>query len=285
MMPGKHNYKSFLTIAGSDSCGGAGLQADIKTAVAFNVYAASVVTCVTAQNSTGIKSILPVDPAIVRDQLSMVFDDNLADVIKIGLTGSPDIIKTIADFLKLNKKYLVITDTVLSSTMSGGIFDKKIMAEAYVKYLIPQSDVITPNLDELLLLTGNCNVSVNDIVDTEQIIQLALNPSLMSCRHILVTGSGRFPDILVSHEDSEYDYSVNEIISEYVNTPNLHGTGCVFSSALACSLISTENSDLLSTRNVLRAAKEASSFLNKQLNKYKDLKFGHGYGPAGFFIN
>lgn len=285
MISGNKNYKSFLTIAGSDSCGGAGLQADIKTAVAFNLYAASVVTCVTAQNSTGIKSILPVDNSCVRDQLSMVLDDDLADVIKIGLTGSPDIIKTIADFLKLNKKSPVVTDTVLSSTMSGSIFDKKMMADAYVKYLVPQSDIITPNLDELLLLTGNCNISVNDITDTEQIVELALNPSLMYCRHILVTGSGRFPDILVSQEDYECDYSVNEIISEYVNTPNLHGTGCVFSSALACSIISTDDPDLLSTQNVLRAAKEASSFLNTQLNKYKDLKFGHGYGPASFFIN
>ncbi|MCM1153224.1 MAG: hydroxymethylpyrimidine/phosphomethylpyrimidine kinase [Muribaculum sp.] len=280
----EEGYRTFLTVAGSDSCGGAGLQSDIKTAMAYGLYAASVVTCVTAQNSTGIRSVVQISASSIRAQLQAVMEDFRPDVIKVGMTGCPEAVKSIAQVLKEYPHGPVVTDPILSSTMSGEIGNISDLIESYREFLIPQSDILTPNLAELIQLSDS-TVKENEIGDNDDaLICIASDLEELGCRHILATGSGRWADRLVSF-GTDGTTALQNIESIYVDTPNLHGTGCVFSSALACSLVSDYSDNLLSPQNVYRAAKNASEYLHIQLEKYKALRFGQGYGPAGFFID
>ena len=143
--------KTALSIAGSDSCGGAGIQADIKTMTMNGVYAMSAITALTAQNTTGVRSILDVTPDFLKDQIDMVFEDIGPDAVKIGMVSNSELIKTIADRLRFYKAKNIVTDPVMIATSSAKLIKTEAI-ETLANELFPLSAIITPNIPEAEVL-------------------------------------------------------------------------------------------------------------------------------------
>lgn len=266
-------FKTFLTIAGSDCIGGAGLQADIKTAQALGFYSASAVTCVTAQNSRGLQSVSKVSDKTLRRQLDCIFDDFTPDCIKIGMIPDPWAVKVIGDALRHYPHGVVVLDPVLAPTKGHGCYKPSAMARAILDNLRDVVDIITPNRREIkeLALAANADPVIAKYLHGHAVEYLSHIMAEQGIPWLLVTGSDSASDILYDDEGR-----VTEFYGETVKTPNLHGTGCVFSSALACMLALG--------MPVPEAVAAAKDFLTDGLKAYSGLTFGSGYGPANFFI-
>ncbi len=258
--------KIALTIAGSDSSGGAGIQADIKTFQAHGVFGMSVITAVTAQNTQKVYDIQEIRPQLVYDQITCLFEDIAIDAVKIGMVSSIDLIKTIADALKKVAAPLVVLDPVMISK-SGYRLLKPDAQEALVEYLFPLAEVVTPNIYEAEALVGQPIRTLDGMkAAAEAILKL-------SARKVVVKG-GHLDDAVAT--DILYDGNrFEELQSDRIDTRNTHGTGCTFSSAIAANLALG--------KDFFRAVTEAKTYITGAIRH--SLPIGKGHGPTHHFFD
>lgn len=219
--------KSVLTIAGSDSSGGAGIQADIKTIEAHKLFAQSAITALTAQNTTGVYGVFDVPAEFVTQQIDVVFDDIRPDAVKIGMVSSPAIVEAIAEALVRNGAQNIVVDPVMVAT-SGSELASSDAVVALRKQLIPLATVITPNMPEAEALFG---ASIGDHeAQEEAAVAIAASAGVAT---LVKGGHGENDanDVL-----ARPDGTVAWFKGERVATDNTHGTGCTLSSAIACGL-------------------------------------------------
>ncbi len=218
--------KKILTIAGSDCSGGAGIQADIKTITAHKMYAMSVVTALTAQNTTGVCDVLNVNADFVAKQLDCIFADIEPDAVKVGMVSNEEIITVIAEKLTQYKAKNIVIDPVMIATNGGKLLCDDAV-NTLVNLLLPIADVITPNIPEAESLCGS------EIRYKEDMLYFAQKLSQLVDGSILVKGghfSGNADDLLYV-KGVHFWFSATRIDSQ-----NTHGTGCTLSSAIACNL-------------------------------------------------
>lgn len=251
--------KTVLTIAGSDCSGGAGIQADIKTMIMNGVYAMSVITALTAQNTTGVFGIQESLVEFVDQQMDCVFQDIFPDAVKIGMLSSPEIMHHVAAGLQKYEARHIVLDPVMVST-SGHRLMQKEAEETLQKELFPLAEVITPNIPEAEVLTG---LKITDADSMELAARAISNEFHIS---VLLKGGHRVEDA----NDLLYtDGKTQWLKGERIDNPNTHGTGCTLSSAIASNL--AKGYDL--TDSVIRA----KSYLTDALRA--DLNLGKGSGP------
>ena len=251
--------KTVLTIAGSDCSGGAGIQADIKTMIMNGVYAMSVITALTAQNTTGVFGIQETPIEFVDQQMDCVFQDIFPDAVKIGMLSSPEIMHHVAAGLQKYEARHIVLDPVMVST-SGHRLMQKEAEETLQKELFPLAEVITPNIPEAEVLTG---LKITDADSMELAAKAISNEFHIS---VLLKGGHRVGDA----NDLLYtDGKTQWLKGERIDNPNTHGTGCTLSSAIASNL--AKGYDL--TDSVIRA----KSYLTDALRA--DLNLGKGSGP------
>ena len=225
-----------LTIAGSDSGGGAGIQADLKTFAAFGVYGCSVITAITAQNTQQVTGVEPVSPAMVRKQLEAVLSDIRPDVVKIGMLATADIIRAVASSLTTARRIPLVLDPVMLSKNGDALLAPHATATLR-ELLFPLADLITPNIPEAEELTGKILRSADDFQEAARQLHS------MGARAVLLKGGHR-PKLQVEGDlgrseviDLFYDgREFHSIRGTWVNTPHTHGTGCTLSSAIAAGL-------------------------------------------------
>ena len=224
--------KTALTIAGSDSSGGAGIQADIKTMIANGVYAMSAITALTAQNTTGVAAILNVPADFLEKQLDCIFTDIFPDAVKIGMVSEKSLIETISTKLKQHNPKNIVIDPVMVSTSGSRLIDLDAV-EVLKKELFPLADILTPNIPEAQMLTGMKISSADDMIKAAEEISETYNCAVL-CKggHNLNDAN----DLLYSN--GKYQWYVGK----RVDNPNTHGTGCTLSSAIASNL--AKGSDL-----------------------------------------
>lgn len=256
-----------LTIAGSDSGGGAGIQADLKTFGALGVYGMSVLTAVTAQNTVGVQGIHELPSDFVALQIDSVLQDLGTDAVKTGMLSNVPIIEAVTDRLKAHNVYKIVIDPVMVAK-SGDPLLHADARDALIHLLLPLAEVVTPNLDEARVLTGV-------EVDSESKMRHAAESILaMGARHVVVKGGH-----LIASPDSVdilYDgHEFYEYRSPRVNTRNNHGTGCTFASAIAAGLAKGFTAP--------EAVTQAKDYLSIVLNESVDLQLGKGHGPLNHF--
>ena len=218
--------KTVLTIAGSDCSGGAGIQADIKTITAHKLYAESAVTALTAQNTMGVSGISECEPDFLQSQLQSVFSDIFPDAVKIGMLVSSALVEVVADVLKQYQPHNIVVDPVMIAT-SGKELLEIAAREAMKERILPLADLITPNLPEAEALCGRK-------IETEQEIEEAAKELSETYRTAVLIKGGhrnRGADDLLYDTKGAFWFR-----SERINNPNLHGTGCTLSAAIACRL-------------------------------------------------
>lgn len=224
-----HVLKSVLSIAGSDSSGGAGIQADIKTIEALGLYAQTAITALTAQNTTGVFGVLETPPSFVRQQIDVVFDDIRPDAVKVGMVASGDSVRAIAEGLSAHGASNVVVDPVMVATSGSRLMGEGVK-EVLVEGLFPLARIVTPNIPEAQALTGCAIRSKADMESAAREIA-----SLTSGAVLVKGGHGIEPD--GSSDDLLLvDGSCFWFAAERVDTSNTHGTGCTLSSAIACGL-------------------------------------------------
>jgi hydroxymethylpyrimidine/phosphomethylpyrimidine kinase len=256
-----------LTIAGSDSSGGAGIQADLKTFAASGVFGASVITALTAQNTKGVTAIHPVPAGFVTAQIDAVFDDLDVRAVKIGMVAQRDVIEAIAAGLARWSPDHVVLDPVMVAT-SG---DRLLVAEAVAALrteLIPRATVITPNLPEAAALLDEPIAESESAIADQGRRLLALG-----CAHVLIKGGHGH-----GAESTDYLIGADRVIALpalRVATKNTHGTGCTLSSAIAARLA---KGDDLET-----AVRSAKSYISAAIAAADRLDVGHGHGPVHHF--
>ena len=238
--------KKVLSIAGSDSIGGAGIQADIKTITAHRVYAMTVVTAVTAQNTLGVWEVAEMTPEFVGQQIDCVFQDIVPDSVKVGMVARGEIISVIADRLVRYRAGNIVLDPVMVST-SGSKLMADDAKDVYIRDLLPLATIITPNLSECAVLSGM------DVHTKADMMAAAKEIATMYHGAILIKGGH------LEEDASDLLYINGEMRwfeEERINNPNTHGTGCTLSSAIACHLAaghSIEKSVALSKQYVTGA--------------------------------
>lgn len=261
-------YCKVLSIAGSDCSGGAGIQADIKTCSAIGVYAMTVITSVTAQNTIGITGIMDISPEMVARQLDAIFSDISPDAVKIGMLSSKAIIETVAERLSRYSPRHIILDPVMISTSGHKLIDDSAI-DSLMSQLLPIATLVTPNRHEAELLSSQTIDSRSDICNA------AYKILKMGAKAVLIKG-GHFNDADMT------DYLFNqssdkpvEYKAHIINSPNTHGTGCTYSSAIA--------SYLALGLDLNCAISKAKKYLTYALAAGADKCIGHGHGPVNHF--
>ena len=252
--------KTALTIAGSDSSGGAGIQADIKTMTMNGVYAMSAVTALTAQNTTGVTAISEVTPEFLRQQIDAVFEDIRPDAVKIGMVSNAELVEVIAERLRHYEAENIIVDPVAVAT-SGSKLSSTEAYEALKKLLLPIAALATPNIPEAELLSGMAIANEQDMLEAARKITLDFG-----C-NVLVKGGHSINDandLLFRTNGSHHWFTGRRI-----DTANTHGTGCTLSSAIAANLAKG-----LAMPEAIQRAKD---YISGSLGAMLDL--GHGSGP------
>ncbi|MDD2496787.1 MAG: bifunctional hydroxymethylpyrimidine kinase/phosphomethylpyrimidine kinase [Desulfitobacteriaceae bacterium] len=257
--------KKVLTIAGSDCSGGAGIQADIKTITAHKIYAMSVITALTAQNTTGVYGVVETDVEFVGKQIDCVMTDIFPDAIKIGMVSSTEIICKIVDKLKEYHAENVVVDPVMVST-SGSKLLSDSAVNALVTKLLPVASVITPNIPEAECL---CGFKINT---RDDMVKSAAKIGENYEGYILIKG-GHLTD---TADDLLYHHgNVTWFDCPKINNKNTHGTGCTLSSAIACNIAGGYS--------IKESVKKAKSYITCALNA--DLDLGKGSGPLNHCCN
>jgi hydroxymethylpyrimidine/phosphomethylpyrimidine kinase len=256
-----------LTIAGSDSGGGAGIQADLKTFSALGVYGASVITALTAQNTKGVSAIHDAPADFVTAEIDAVFSDLTVNAVKIGMLSHIDIIAAVAQGLQKWKPPFVVLDPVMVAT-SGDRLIREDASAAIVSELFPRVTVITPNLAEAATLLDRATATNEAEMQTQGEALLA-----MGAQAVLMKGghgtSDESVDLLITPSGTKR-YSARR-----VNTKNTHGTGCTLSAAIAAGLAKGMTLD--------RAVAAAKSYVTAALEASSTLHIGHGSGPVHHF--
>ena len=257
--------KTALTIAGSDSSGGAGIQADIKTMTANGVFAMSAITALTAQNTTGVTDIFETTPHFLAEQLDAVFTDIYPDAVKIGMVSSAELIGTIADKLQEYGAKHIVVDPVMVAT-SGSKLLRDDAVDALTARLLPMAEVLTPNIPEAEILSG---MSIKNAADMEKAAQTISEK--YGCA-VLCKGGHQINDA----DDLLWRSGAGKWFrGRRIDNPNTHGTGCTLSSAIASELACGED---LST-----AVKRAKDYISGALAAMLDL--GKGRGPMNHLFD
>lgn len=259
--------KTALTIAGSDSSGGAGIQADIKTMTANGVYAMSAITALTAQNTMGVTGIMDVSPEFLGKELDSVFTDIYPDAVKIGMVSSSELIEVIAEKLREYKAVNVVLDPVMVAT-SGARLISEDAVETLVRELMPLADIVTPNIPETEVLTGM------KISTPEDMERAAREVSERYGCGVLCKGGHRVND---ANDLLWSDGTGRWYRGERIENPNTHGTGCTLSSAIA--------SNLAKGYSIGESVERAKRYISGALGAMLDLGKGSGPMDHGFAID
>lgn len=259
-------YIPVLTVAGSDSSGGAGIQADIKTISAIGCYAMSAITAITAQNTCGVTAIQGIDPGVVAAQISAVCSDIPPMAVKTGMLFSRDIVMSVAEGISSFRVPHLVIDPVMVST-SGSKLVADDAVEAIVERLFPLAELVTPNQAEAVALTGTTNP-----------MEQARKFTAMGCRNVLLKGGD------TDRTDMKIDYlylqGEDELITltaDAVDTVNTHGTGCTLSAAIA--------SYLSLGFDITDAVMRGKLFVTRALRAGAKVTTGHGHGPVNHLFN
>ena len=258
-----HKYPRLLSIAGSDSGGGAGIQADLKTFSALGCFGMTAITALTAQNTTGVRAIHGVPPDMLRDQIDAVAEDIGVDAVKIGMLHSPDIVRTVAEAINRHNLQHVVLDPVMVATSGAVLIDNLAIAQL-VKDLFVRAVLITPNLDEAALLVGRP-------LSSEAEMEAAAHELLArGARAVLVKG-GHLAGEVVSDLLLEADGAPHWMRAPRIATANTHGTGCTLSSAIAAYLALGYA--------LVDAVEAARVYVRGALAAGANVKTGQGSGP------
>jgi len=251
--------KTVLTIAGSDCSGGAGIQADIKTMTVHGVYAMSVITALTAQNTMGVYGISEVTPDFLRKQLDAVFTDIYPDAVKMGMVSSPQLAEVIYERLSFYKAKNIVLDPVMVAT-SGANLSKEKLSEILTEKLFPLATLVTPNIPEAEVFTKKAIRNKDDMLSAAEKLGCSFN-----C-NVLLKGGHRINDANdLLYAGGKFKW----FKGKRINNPNTHGTGCTLSSAIASNLAKG-----LSLESSVQKAKE---YITVALSS--SLNLGKGSGP------
>jgi len=259
--------RTALSIAGSDTCGGAGIQADMKTMMANGVFAMTAITAMTAQNTTGVRSIQTSTPDFMKDQLDAVFEDIFPDAVKIGMVANAELIEVIADRLAFHGARNIVVDPVMVAT-SGSRLMQDAALTALTEKLLPLSTVITPNIPEAEVLSGM------EIKTQDDMLRAA---KLMAGRYgcaVLLKGGHSVNDandLLFANGEPQW------FMGKRIDNPNTHGTGCTLSSAIAANLAKGFN--------LPDSIQRAKNYISGALSAMLDLGQGSGPMDHGFDVN
>ncbi len=256
-------YPRVLTIAGSDSGGGAGIQADLKTCSAWGCYGMTAITALTAQNTQGVQGIHAVPPEFLAAQIDSVCTDLGVDAIKIGMLHMPEVVRVVVRAIERHQPRWVVLDPVMVAT-SGDKLIEEATVEVIVKELFPLVSVITPNLDEAAWLVGHAIERADDLAAA------ARELLAMGAPAVLLKG-GHLPgpevvDCLLTREGT-----LEWFKADRVDTRNMHGTGCTLSSALACALALGHD--------LVTATRMAKTYVAQALQHGALARIGQGHGP------
>lgn len=266
----KKRYNTVLTIAGSDSGGGAGIQADIKAISAMGCYAASAITAITVQNTLGVQAVHPVPLDILRGQIDAVLSDIGADVVKIGMLHSSEVVILVAEMIEKYGITNVVLDPVMVST-SGHRLIEEDAVEVIKSRLLPLARVITPNVPEAEILAG-CKIAGED--EFEAIARRLSDNGNVS---VLMKAGHLSGDSLVDYFYNAEDDTITRLQSKRVQTKNTHGTGCTLSSAFAAALAKGEG--------LTMAATSAKRYIEQAIISGAAYEIGGGHGPVNHFWN
>lgn len=258
-----------LTIAGSDSGGGAGIQADLKTAAALGGYACTAVTAITVQNTQGVTDIYPVPATIVAGQIHAVMDDLRPAAIKTGMIPNADVAQVIAQALTAYPHIPVVIDPVIRSGTGRRLMDDPVK-DILRHSLFPLATLVTPNTDEAAALTG---YPVNTVTDMERAARQLLRAG---CQAVLVKG-GHLPGATIDHVLATADGEVLRISTPRIDSPHLHGTGCTLSAAIAILLAGK--------KSLYEAVTLAINFVQQAIEHGRELHIGKGSGPLHHFFH
>ena len=270
-MNSRKTYPVVLSIAGSDSSGGAGIQADVKTFASLGVYGATAITAITAQNTEGVYSQLAITPQMVYDQILAVVDDLHPTVVKVGMLANADIALAVAEALAKYSLPLILDPVIVSST--GHRLLSLDALDALKQRLLPMSMLVTPNIPEIEVLTGR---SISSYHDKEQ---AALTLFGYGARAVLLKGGhedgDQKSDILFINSQSGIESLT--FTSETITTRNTHGTGCTLSSAIAAFI--ARGCDMV------EAIREAKNYVAEAIRSGADVEIGGGIGPVNHGFN
>ena len=256
-----------VTIAGSDSSGGAGIQADLKTFSALNVYGASVITALTAQNTRGVAAIHDVPADFITAQIDAVFSDLAVNAVKIGMLSRPEAIRAVAAGLDRWRQTLVVLDPVMVAA-SGDRLLAPDAIDVLKRALFPRALLVTPNLPEAAALLGAPLAETESEMRAQAEQLLALGPKTV----LMKGGHARGPqsvDLLVSPD------ATARLVAERVPTANTHGTGCTLSAAIAAGLAKGQR--------LAEAVSDAKQYVTEAIRAADDLRVGAGHGPVHHF--
>ncbi|MFQ5602515.1 MAG: bifunctional hydroxymethylpyrimidine kinase/phosphomethylpyrimidine kinase [bacterium] len=256
--------KRLLTIAGSDSGGGAGIQADLKTFHAFKCYGMSVLTALTAQNTLGVHGVHDLPPAFVELQLQSVVEDIGVDAAKTGMLSNAEIIHVLAENLKDMQVPHLVVDPVMRAK-GGDPLLREDAQQALIEEIVPLAEVITPNIPEAETLAGISIRTKDDMKRAAKIIHEK------GAKNVLLKGGHREQDALdILFDGQEF----TEYFAEKIPTKNTHGTGCTYSAAIAANLALGKN-----VKDAIAASK---AFINRAIQN--SLSIGQGIGPLNHFV-
>ncbi len=251
--------KKVLSIAGSDSSGGAGIQADIKTMLSNGVYAMSVITSLTAQNTLGVRAVQNADPVFLRQQLDCVFEDIMPDAVKIGMVPGEEMVEVIADRLRFYGASNIVVDPVMAASSGDSLSSRK-SVNSLIREILPLATLVTPNIPEAEVLSGIKIYGREDIMQAAQRIY-----SDCGCS-VLIKGGHK------EHDSDDMLYHAGEFYSfesKRMENSNTHGTGCTLSSAIA--------SNLAKGMTLPDSVKRAKKYISGAIAAGLDI--GHGSGP------
>jgi hydroxymethylpyrimidine/phosphomethylpyrimidine kinase len=262
-------YYKVLTIAGSDSGGGAGIQADLKTFAAIGCYGMSVITALTAQNTQGVTAIHALPPSFAIEQMAAVFTDIGADAVKIGMLYSAELIEAISEALNKYRARNIVLDPVMVA-QSGDKLLQDDAIQAIKDHLMPVADVVTPNLPEAEVLLGQ------KIEGFEDMQRAARSLAQFGSRSVLIKGGhleeSISTDLLYLTEEDRFVI----LEAERIASTNNHGTGCTLSSAIAAYMAKGND--------IENAADKAKTFIHHAIRAGAAYKIGHGHGPVHHFF-
>lgn len=264
----KH-YRTVLSIAGSDSGGGAGIQADIKAISALGCYASTAITAITVQNTIGVEAVHPVPINIIVGQIEAVLTDIGADAVKIGMLQSAEIVQAVSQTLRKHKARNIVLDPVMVST-SGHRLIEEYAIQTLKEELIPLARVITPNIPEAEILLGDVTLDCQNTLPAaaRQLAEQYNTSVLLKAGHLI-------EDRLVDYFYDIETKTMLELPSARIRTQNTHGTGCTMSSAFAAQLAQG--------KTLQQAAISAKDYVANAILSGADYEIGHGHGPVNHF--
>ena len=222
-------YPIILSIAGSDSSGGAGIQADLKAISALGAYGTTAITAITVQNTTGVRAIHAIPSEYVRGQIEAVMDDIMPDAIKIGMINDIEIVHVIAESIRKYHPQHVVFDPVMVSTSGCKLVEDNAI-EALTKELMPLTDLITPNLDEAIVLTGKKIQNLEEMeIASKELLAFGSKAVLVKGGHL--SGENMYDVLQLKDREKPYIFT-----GQHVESKNVHGTGCTLSSSIATFL-------------------------------------------------